>query len=303
MHVKMRRMQDQRGTGFSLLELMVAVGLASMVLLSLSFITQAMFTAKRDVETYDSEKDVFRGEYLIRSLFSTAVDVQNRSTAGPASGARGWVNTSFSAVDGAEVQPVAVFRRETRAFPMPPSAPGVAVANQSLHVNSGLFYIPPRFQDGIYTSGVLFADYGREATPDAPVSPGYEDEVIGNLVRFVTSDAQFVRSDEHPDGYEALKSFQVELMFRRFVTQSMSRPKCFLSTAGACPYSPSDGNDQNDTELYRDVRRFFKVLILNADSGPSPFSVNPLVRERTLGRIYFFRMISPLYGNASDANL
>jgi prepilin-type N-terminal cleavage/methylation domain-containing protein len=226
-------MGDQKGTGFTLLELLVAVALASLVLVSLSFITQTMFTAKRDLESYDAERDMFRAEFLVRSALSTAVDVRKVDSA--QTGGRGWVNTSFAVPDGADIQPVAVFRREVRAFPLPPTVPGATGDTTSLHVNSGIFYIPPRFADGVYTSGVLFVNFGSEANPTAPVSPSYANEVVANLVRFETSKPQFIPAAEHPDNLDILKGFEVELIFRRFVNQSMVRPKCFLSTAGACP--------------------------------------------------------------------
>lgn len=279
------RLVTRRGeVGMTLIELLVAVALSSLVLVALGFITQSMFQAKRDLEAYETEKDFYRAEYLIRNILATAVDVANVAAV-PTGTPRGWLLSTFSLAPGGGVAPVGIFRREIRAFPfpvagVPGTVPGAVAANRtSTYSNAGIFYFPPRAKVGTapYRSGVLFLNFGDPNNPNAAIRADYNNEIISNLVDFRLRDGVIGPGN-------MLTSVVVEMVYRQFSAKDMHKEKCFLPL-NACP--------DVSTETYVDKKRVFQVLLLNADLGQSSM-MPPEVRERTLGRIYFFRMLSPL---------
>lgn len=294
--IKMKHNQS----GMTIMELMVAVALSSMVLVAMGLITQALFAAKRDVEDYETEKDLIRAEYLVRAMALTAVDVQGVTTSPAAGTARGWINTAYTSAVGTGIQAIGAFRREAKSFPypdLPPSQDPTPIGN-SKHIGSGIFFIPPQNKTATspYRSGVLFLDFGNENDATASVAPSYKNEVVANLVSFRTFDGETTPVA----GRNVLTAFSVELIYRKFRPTGPEKPKCFLPTG--CPTTVPD-----ITEEYYDRRRLFRVLLLNSDLGPSPFgplipnplnpAVNipdPQVRERTLGRVYFYKLTSPL---------
>lgn len=265
--------------GFSIMEVMVGVGIASMLMLALgSVLNMAARDTSQFVDRMDSDIEILQMEATLRSVLQTAVDVRGVTAAvSPSATERGWVWRNYSSAAGGPLTALGHFFRENRRF-------GATPANgNSEYWRTGIFFQPPS-ADG-RQSGALFVNLGFPDGGVGDIRADYGQVYLGNIVRLRTLEASMV--DSSVAGVNSLTGITFEVTLRTFIGKDFARPRCFF------PVTPSSNPcvTENLTQGTDLVRRF-KVTLFNADMGESANTDTP-IRERPLGRVYMFPMMSP----------
>lgn len=265
-------------SGFSIMEVLVGVGIASMLLLALgSVLNMAARDTSQFVDRMDADIEILQMEATLRSVLQTAVDVRGVTAAvPPAANERGWIWRNYSSTVGGPLTALGHFFRENRRFTAPANG-------NSEYWRTGIFFQPPS-ADG-RQSGALFVNLGFPDGGTGNIRADYGSIFLGNIVQLRTLEASMV--DSSVAGVNSLTGITFEVTLRTFGGKDFTRPRCFF------PVTPSSNPcvTENLTQGTDLVRRF-KVTLFNADMGESANTDTP-IRERPLGRVYMFPMMSP----------
>lgn len=263
--------------GVSLIEVIVGVGIAALVVLALGTVmNMALRDSNQFVDRMDSDIEVLQIESALRSVLQTAVDVRGVTAAvAPGSLAQGWIWRNYTSAPGGALTALGHFYRENRRFSATPAT------GDSQFWSTGIFFRPPSTNGR--QSGVLFVDLGLQQGGTGTLRADYGDIHFGNIVRLRTLEASTV--DSAAAGVNSLTGITFEITYRTFVGKDFTRPRCFLPNVGnAC--------ESAGLTMGTDIVRRFKITLFNADMGESA-NTSTGVRERPLGRIYMFPMMSP----------
>ena len=275
--------------GFSLIELMTGLGIFSLLVLIASMLTSwAVYRYFSVRDRILAEATAYQAETSFRDFFGQAMDIG--FTVGvvpqdlpPSTGAihHTAVNVADNSAnflfdqmaDTPDWVRIATFYREQSSG----MGLNAATAVQGDPRATGVFYRRP----SATTSGVIFFDVSSAANSVAAMTPGYNDVFIDRISTFGITK----RRHPHHD-----KTTSIEVLVRiRYHTFAGRRstwcPRADIAAnVGGC----------NNGAAFRDHERRFNVLLANnlmKGSGFLHSTVN--AEERTLGNLYFFRLVNP----------
>lgn len=277
--------------GFSLMEVITAVAVSGVVLLLVSTLSLYAYTQFQTMRArLEAETSANRLEYLLKTYLSQAVNISGAAgltevtganfTIADANATGQWFGNPNTAVAWNRITDLVgdwatlgVFVREI----------GTGVSGGELAPTAIWFRKPSPT-----TAGVIFFDNG--ATP-ANMAPDYNDQFVSGITRF-----EFQRQDIAASGaagsVASLSSLRISYAIRYHL-----RPGAV--TLGWCPRADIDAAvagcvDANNN--FREVEKNFNVVIRNNFRALA--SVNGTPGDvRTLGRLYFFRVINPARWN------
>lgn len=276
----------KRERGFSLMEVVTALGVSGILLLVVTTLSFYSYFQFQNMKTrLEAEIEANRLEYLFKTYLTQAVNISGAVGAGltEATGANFTINDVnatgqwFGPPNGAAViwdqmgdlagdwVTLGVFVREV----------GTAAAGGEL-VPTAIWFRKP----SAITSGVVFFDDGSNP---GNMAPSYSDQFVSGITRL-----EFQRRDVA----DALASLRISFTLRYHV-------KSGASVNGWCPVADINAavvGCVNANNNFREIEKNFDVVVRN--NYRSDTSVDgSAVEQRTLGRLYFFKVINPARWN------
>lgn len=279
----------KRIRGFSLIEVMVAIGVSGTVLLVVTTLSMFAYYQFHNMKSrLEAETSANRLEYLFKSYLSQALNISGVVTLTEASGmvatiadaATGqgqWLgdpNTTntynrMSDIAG-DWLTLGVFVREAGTGP------------NGLPLPAAIWYRKP----SPATSGVIFFENidGTAMPAAVNMTPDYGDQFVSGVTNL-----EFQRQDLGEAGALQLSSLRISFTLRYGIRHSQAAgqnwcPQADIAAAVAGCVTPGLN--------YREVTRNFEIVLRN--NFRTANSITGGAREtRTLGPLYFFRVINP----------
>lgn len=269
--------------GFSLVEIMIATAIGLVLVLIVTGIAVVGFTQMNSLrDRLAAEENLNRVELLLRSTIGQAVDVRSAdvvygspfSVSNWDGGLRAAFNWNTMAAAGADWNTVGHFYREGGGT----MASGV-YGNGDLFPTA-IFYRRP----SATTSGVLFFHMGAAgAAKVTNLTPSYSEPYVDRI-----SLLQMDKNNNDAYGRVTSVRFRVAVRYHEFGhTDRVWCPVADIQAAtGGCV----------NQARYRDLEKEFTILVRNnllKAAGVTGMTGN-LAEERSMGFLYFFKLISPL---------
>ncbi len=274
--------------GFSLIELMIAVGIGLILILIVAGIAVIGFSQMNSLrDRLAAEENLNRVEILLRSTVGQAVDIRsvdvvygaNFPVSTWAGGLRAPFLWNTIASTPANWNTIGHFYREMGGT----MTTGVQ-GNGDLFPTA-IFYRRPTAT----TSGVLFFHMGMGTPPPTPppkattLTPSYSEPYVDRI--------SFLQMDKNlNDAYGRVSSLRFRVAVRYHDFSSIARVWCPVAdiqaaTAGCVTAAK-----------YRDLEKEFTILVRNNLLKPAGTAgmTGTLAEERVMGFLYFFKLISPL---------
>lgn len=273
--------------GFTLTELMIAATIGGILILIISAIAIIGFTQMNSLkDRLAAEENVTRLELLLRQTIGQAVDITgtNITYASPyaVSTRNGGLRASFNWTDmtqGSNWNVIGHFLRESGGSGLQTSDDG----NMGNLMPTAIFYRRPTAT----TSGVLFFNLGRAITATNPnypsMSASYSEPFIDRI--------SLLQMEKNVNvSYNKVTSVRFRVSIRYHEFGSSARVWCPVQNINAATAGCVT------TARYRDLQREFTILIRNnlLKSAGAAGLTGSTSEERTMGPLYFFRLISPM---------
>ncbi len=266
--------------GYSLVEIMIASAIGTVLILIVSGVAVIGFSQMNSLrDRLAAEENLNRIELVLRSTLGQAVDVRSADiTYGSPFDVMGWdgglranFNWNTIAAAGSDWNTIGHFYRETGG-----TASSGANGNGTL-LPTALFYRRP----SATTSGVLFYHMGGNGVVN--LTPSYAEGFVDRL-------SLIEMTKNNNDAYGRVVSVRFRVAVRYHDFSSTSRIWCpsadiAAATAGCV-----------SSARYRDLEKEFTILLrdnLLKASGTAGMT-GTLSEERTMGFLYFFRLINPV---------
>ena len=269
--------------GFSLMEVMTAVGVSGVILLVVTTLSLYSYFQFQSLKVrLEAEIAANRLEYLFKTYLTQAVNISGTVGLTEVTGMNFTINDLdatgqwFGPPNGAAVvwdqmadlvgdwATLGVFVREVGDGPRGGELAPTAIWFRKPTAN---------------TSGVVFFDNEPSGAPAANMTPDYNDQFVSGVTRL-----EFQRQDIAG----SLASLRISYSIRYHLkTANLVSGWCPQADIAAAVAGCANGNNN-----FREVEKNFNVVIRNNyrnDASPS----GAAVEQRTLGRLYFFRLINP----------
>jgi prepilin-type N-terminal cleavage/methylation domain-containing protein len=269
--------------GFSLIELMIALGIGAAIVLGIAALLMSAYTQSSLItDAAEAEIEEMRAMNFMQNIFSQAFNVRLHDT-GDLQG--------FAVPDGRIIAfdsdavwadprsafPLAIFWREGQNSTINPLAGLVSQPKPT-----GIYFQKPAppIAGARSTWGVIYATLGSGGLP---LTVNRADQVFEGFTRLKISNIMtYDRAQAFPKALAPVTSFDLELTFRRFLGRTSTTERSFCPEAflAACPPNPP----------YKDIVRFKKITLRNniIDQSPSgPFGA------RLYDLIHFFHPLLP----------
>lgn len=264
-------MQLKNSLGFSMIELVIGLGLGAGAVLAITAVLMTAFTQSAVVgDAAEAEIEEMAAVNFMQAVFNQAVDVRavGNNDLNSFSGSGGKLRNYDSDTDwaanpmNATVKTIAVFWRDSGKSVPNPTATGATTDFKKTFI---YFQKPAQAPVGTQgTWGVLYANLGNDPSN---LGPNRNAQVFEGFTRLQIKDVRtFSRFKAVPGINEPVTSFNLELTFRRFVgsRDDLKRHYCPDTVANTC----------GDNAPHRDIVRVQKITLRNnvIDASPSgPF--------------------------------
>ncbi len=258
----------RQANGFSLVELMVAIGIGAGAILAIASILMTAFTQSSLItDAAVAEIEETRGLNFVQAIFNQALDLRafGNNDLNFYSGVGGQVrsfdsNTLWaSAPTTASATTLAVFWREAgKSLPNP----NTAATNSDLRKT--VLYFQKPAQSGISGQSTWGVLYGNLGAPGLPLIPTRSEQIFEGFIKLrILNVKTFSRFSSTPAIGDPVTSFDFELTTRRFIGSKPGLRRHF------CPDDVA--NTCGDNAPHRDITRVQRITIRNnvIDQSPS----------------------------------
>lgn len=293
--------------GFTLSELVVGTAIGSIIMLtvaSIFFFLNYTYLSKKD--RLDAEDQAATAEYMLKLLFSQAVDVQGTVTGGATFASGGIVNpvvgtvgqvvgniqggpniATFDQIVAPQWIKIAAFLRENQASTS-------AGPTHGLLARTAIWFRRPEAAAAPNnTSGVMFFDIGTRLAPNAApaaaaMQPDYSDPYVGRISYLQ------VNKSLTPN-YNRLASVEFVMRFRYH--EKATSAVTFCPQRNIAAPGPIIAACNVAGAMWRDLERRFTILLRNnivkLAGDTTMLGTSGQNEERILGNLYFFQPIIP----------
>jgi hypothetical protein len=281
----------RKSNGFSLAELMIAVGIGAAVILGVAALIMSAYTQSHLItDAAEAEIDEMRAMNALQNVFAQSINVKFWKGVAPGDDLNNYVGAdgqirefdsdTYWTDPTHQAYPLAVFWREGQNSKANPQSSGGLTSNLK---RTGIYFQKPKppAPGQRSTWGVLYISQPQGV---APLSASRaSDFFFGGFTRLrIMNVTTYDPTTSFQKSQAPVTSFEIELTFRRFFGQNTSDPRSFCPAAfiADCP----------ENVKYKDIVRVSRITLRNNTIDASPSGPSG---ARLYDLIYFFHPLLP----------